>query len=107
VVSLDRSGEILVGAAARERVGIYPQACAAAFKRTIGTSRAIPLRERTFRPEELSSFVLRSLKADAEAFLGAPVHEAIITVLAYFSATRSARRRKLPASSLTCASTAC
>lgn len=85
VVSLDRSGEILVGEAARERVGSHPQHSAAAFKRMMGTHRSIVLGDRPFLPEELSSFVLRALKADAEAFLGAPVNEAVITVPAYFS----------------------
>ncbi len=85
-VSLDdRTGEILVGEAARERLGSHPEHSAAAFKRMMGTSRTVALGARRFRPEELSSFVLRALKADAEVFLGSPVHEAIITVPAYFN----------------------
>ncbi|MGK4781134.1 Hsp70 family protein, partial [Salmonella enterica] len=55
--------------------------------------RKITLGRQTFRPEELSSFVLRALKADAEALLGEPVTEAVITVPAYFSdAQRKATR---------------
>ena len=93
LVSLDRFGEMLVGEAARERLGTHPQHSAAAFKRSMGTGRLTRLGDQDFRPEELSSFVLRSLKADAEAFLGAPIEEAVITVPAYFSdAQRKATR---------------
>jgi molecular chaperone HscC len=93
VVSLDRTGEIVVGAAARERLTSHPEMTAAAFKRYMGTSRRIPLGTRSFRAEELSSFIIRSLHADAEALLGAPVDEAVITVPAYFSdAQRRATR---------------
>ena len=94
VVSLDRTGEIVVGAAARERLSTHPDLTAAAFKRHMGTARQIALGTRRFRAEELSSFVIRSLRSDAEAFLGAPVEEAVITVPAYFSdAQRRATRR--------------
>ena len=51
----------------------------------MGTSREIRLGKRNFRAEELSSFILRSLKSDAEAYLGRPVTEAVITVPAYFN----------------------
>ncbi|WP_206240582.1 Hsp70 family protein [Novosphingobium terrae] len=85
VVSLDRNGEMLVGAAARERLVSHPQRSAAVFKRLMGTSRTVTLGDRSFRAEELSSFVLRALKADAEAFLGQSVEEAVITVPAYFN----------------------
>ena len=94
VVSLDRTGEIVVGAAARERLSTHPELTAAAFKRDMGTARQIALGTRRFRAEELSSFVIRALRSDAEAFLGVPVEEAVITVPAYFSdAQRRATRQ--------------
>jgi molecular chaperone HscC len=86
-------GTLAVGAAARERLQTHPHLSAALFKRYMGTDRKTRLGEHIFRPEELSSFVLRALKADAEAFLGQPVTEAIVTVPAYFSdAQRKATR---------------
>lgn len=92
-VSVDDQGRILVGRAARERLLTHPRQTAAVFKRYMGTKRAIQLGEVEYRPEELSSFVLRALKADAEAYLGEVVEEAIITVPAYFSdAQRKATR---------------
>ncbi|MBC3880402.1 molecular chaperone HscC [Undibacterium sp. LX40W] len=84
-VSLDEDGSILVGRAARERLQTHPERTAAVFKRYMGSDKKIRLGDREFRAEELSSFVLKSLKADAEAFLGETVTEAVITVPAYFS----------------------
>ena len=93
VVGLDETGEILVGMAARERLITHPGQTAAVFKRHMGSPREFAVGRRKFRPEELSSFVLRALKADAEAFLGAEVREAVISVPAYFSdAQRKATR---------------
>jgi molecular chaperone HscC len=85
VVGLDEGGEILVGQAARERLVSHPGKTAAAFKRVMGTNKALQLGKKSFRPEELSALVLRSLKADAEHALGEPVTEAVISVPAYFS----------------------
>ncbi len=92
-VSVDEDGAILVGQAARERLQTHPQASAANFKRLMGSDKTFHLGKRAFRPEELSALVLRSLKEDAEAALGHPVTEAVITVPAYFSdAQRKATR---------------
>jgi molecular chaperone HscC len=85
VVSISDTDEILVGLPARERLFTHPQHTAATFKRYMGTDHVVPLGKRSFRPEELSALVLRSLKADAEAFLGTSVSEAVITVPAYFN----------------------
>lgn len=87
-VSLDDDGQVLVGLPARDRLLTHPRQSAAAFKRYMGTQKTLSLGAREFRPEELSALVLKSLKADAEAFLGEAVHEAVITVPAYFNDTQ-------------------
>ena len=88
VVSVQDDGHILVGLAAREALSTRPHATATAFKRWMGTDRQVKLAGRAFRAEELSALVLKSLKQDAEAFLGHAVDEAVITVPAYFNDTQ-------------------
>jgi molecular chaperone HscC len=60
-VSLDEDGTILVGQAAKERLQTQPERTASVFKRHMGSDRITHLGPRGFRPEELSSFVLRAL----------------------------------------------
>ncbi len=94
-VSIEENGDILVGRAARDRLISHPERTAASFKRFMGTDTKLMLAGKPFTPIELSAFVLRRLKEDAEAFLGQPVEEAVISVPAYFddngrSATKAA-----------------
>ncbi|VVM97546.1 molecular chaperone HscC [Pseudomonas fluorescens] len=98
VVSLDEDDTILVGKAARARLTTHPERTAAAFKRFMGSDKQIQLGTRQFSSEELSALVLGSLKQDAEAFLGHPVSEAVISVPAYFSDEQ--RKRTLFAAEL-------
>lgn len=94
VVSLDEEGQIYVGDSARERQLLYPESAASVFKRDMGSGKKFRLLDKSFTAEELSSFVLRALKEDAEAYLGEEVTEAVISVPAYFNdARRRATRR--------------
>ena len=84
-ISLDEDGSVLVGQTARERLQTHPERSAALFKRYMGSDKRFNLGDKEFRAEELSSLVLRALKADAEAMLGYAISEAVISVPAYFS----------------------
>jgi len=83
-VSIDVDGTILVGAPARARALTHPTQTFRNFKRDMGTDLEVGYGGRVFRPEELSALVLRQLERDAEAALGEPVEEAVVTVPAYF-----------------------
>ncbi|MBW7477553.1 molecular chaperone HscC [Paenibacillus oenotherae] len=94
VISLDENGEILIGQIAKERLITHPNVTVATFKRYMGTEKIYRLGRHSFTPEELSSFIVKSLKADAEAYLGVEVTEAVISVPAYFNDTqRKATKR--------------
>ncbi|AGX87739.1 Hsp70 family protein [Candidatus Symbiobacter mobilis] len=84
-VGIGEEGHVLVGRAAHDYWLTRPESCATIFKRHMGSDRQYRLGQRSFRPEELSALVLKSLKADAEHYLHESVSEAIITVPAYFS----------------------
>ena len=94
VVSIDEEGQVYVGETARERMLLHPESTASVFKRSMGTDKKYILNGKKYSAEELSSFVLRSLKEDAEVYLKEPVTEAVISVPAYFNdARRKATKR--------------
>ncbi len=96
-VAVTADGQIMVGEPARRQAVVNPEGTATAFKRRMGRRETVRLRDRDFSPEQLSAFLLQKIKRDAEAFLGEPVTQAVITVPAYFddnqrSATKDAGR---------------
>lgn len=94
VVSVDENNEILVGEVAKERLITHPELTAANFKRFMGSAKKFQLGSYAFSPEELSSFILKRLKEDAEAYIGEEIIEAVISVPAYFNdAQRKATKR--------------
>jgi len=90
-------GQIIVGEPARRQAAANPEGTTTAFKRRMGRREKIRLRTQEYSPEQLSAFLLQKIKRDAEAFLGEPVSQAVVTVPAYFddnqrSATKDACR---------------
>lgn len=93
VVSVDTSGNVHVGQIAKEQLISQSKNSVAVFKRYMGTQYSHPVGSRHFTSTELSSLVLKSLKEDAEDYLGEAVTEAVISVPAYFNdAQRQATR---------------
>lgn len=84
VVSMESDGSIVVGEIAKARMVTAPERTVSSFKKDMGTERKWLLGEKVFLPEELSSFVIRSIVEDAENYLGEKVEEAVISVPAYF-----------------------
>ncbi len=85
VVAVDDQDRILVGQSAKDYQVLHPSRCASVFKRYMGMTHDVKLGKHLFTPEKLSSVVLQSLKQDAEALLGMPITDAVITVPAYFN----------------------
>ncbi|MFT3706249.1 MAG: Hsp70 family protein [Archangium sp.] len=93
VIGLDDSGQIIVGSAARARLPLFPERTVAEAKRQMGSTERLKLGDRSYLPQELAGFLLKRLRDDASASLGAPVREAVVTVPAYFTdAQRQATR---------------
>lgn len=94
VISVDDMGTLYVGKTAKERLISHPESTASVFKRFMGTEKVYHLGKKDYTPEELSAFVLKKLKEDAENYLGETVTEAIVSVPAYFNhAQREATKR--------------
>ncbi|MEP9402505.1 Hsp70 family protein [Sphingomonas silueang] len=93
-VSIGDDGAVLVGRAARDRMATDPDRTVTSFKRRIGTRETVRLARQDYDAEALSALVLASLKRDAEAFSGAEITGAVVTVPAYFNdRQRKATRR--------------
>ena len=85
VVSIDENDQVYVGKTALERMAVYPDQTANLFKRSMGSRKEFKLGNKIFTATDLSAMVLRSLKEDAEVYLGEEVTEAVISVPAYFN----------------------
>jgi molecular chaperone DnaK len=84
VVGFSKAGEVLVGEVAKRQAITNPDRTVASVKRHMGTEWTVPVDAKAYTPQEISARVLMKLKRDAEAYLGEPVTQAVITVPAYF-----------------------
>ncbi len=85
VVAFSKTGERMVGQAAKRQAITNPDRTVMSIKREMGTAHKVTIDGKSYTPQEISAMILQKLKADAEAFLGTPVTQAVITVPAYFS----------------------
>ncbi|MEI8632636.1 Hsp70 family protein [Vibrio sp. PP-XX7] len=85
VVSIDENNHLLVGDAAHSRLITKPLQTASVFKRFLGTEKRFQLGHTAYSATELCAMILKSLKSDAEAYLGQPISDVVISVPAYFN----------------------
>ena len=85
VVAFSKTGERMVGQVAKRQAVTNHERTVSSIKREMGTNYKVSIDGKQYTPQEISAMILQKLKADAEAYLGSPVTEAVITVPAYFT----------------------
>ena len=85
VVAFSKTGERLIGQVAKRQAITNPDRTITSIKRQMGTDYTVKIDDKRFTPQEISAMILQKLKADAEAYLGTTITEAVITVPAYFT----------------------
>ncbi len=85
VVAFSKTGERMVGQVAKRQAITNPDRTVMSIKREMGTDYKVTIDGKSYTPQEISAMILQKLKSDAEAYLGGPVTQAVITVPAYFS----------------------